>query len=78
MASLFPKIIEETKECAENEEYLDAYGVRIQPGFVVFRHAFDGRTYKQKITIQNVGSTKVCVRITKPTSYVSADSDDYD
>ncbi|GJQ86569.1 hypothetical protein Trydic_g7807 [Trypoxylus dichotomus] len=54
---------------ASKKEFLDTFGVRITPPFLEFKRAFEGKTYKQTLSIQNISKSKVVVRITEPTSF---------
>ncbi|GJQ86572.1 hypothetical protein Trydic_g7809 [Trypoxylus dichotomus] len=53
----------------DRRDFLDVFGARLTPPFLQFQQAFEGRTYKQKLSIQNIGKSKIVVRITEPTSY---------
>ncbi|GJQ85091.1 hypothetical protein Trydic_g15778 [Trypoxylus dichotomus] len=68
MSPIFPQLFQKATTCGDRKACLEVHGVRITPPFIHFKHAFEGRTYRQNLTIQNVGKSKVVVKITKPTS----------
>lgn len=71
MSAHFDSIFLKSDIFLDQKPYVDVNGVRITPPFIVFKHAFEGRTYKQRLSIQNIGRSKVHITLTPPTSYVS-------
>ncbi|GJQ85090.1 hypothetical protein Trydic_g15777 [Trypoxylus dichotomus] len=62
------QLIRRATTCEDRKACLEVHGVRITPPFIHFKHAFEGRMYRQNLTIRNVGKSKVLVKIARPTS----------
>uniref|UniRef100_A0AAR5PJX4 HYDIN/VesB/CFA65-like Ig-like domain-containing protein n=1 Tax=Dendroctonus ponderosae TaxID=77166 RepID=A0AAR5PJX4_DENPD len=66
--SYFKKNLQDMASIRELEKPLFINGVRIQPGCMIFKDAYDGKSFNQTITITNRGKFIVNIRISPPTS----------
>lgn len=71
MSPFFRELIPKAIAYDEGKAFLEVHGVRITPPFLEFKIAIEGVTYRQNLTIRNVGKSMVTVNIGKPTSVVS-------
>lgn len=54
-----------------NETSLEFAGVRFTPKVIEFPDAFEGKSFRQILKLQNVGKNPVMVRMGEPKSFVS-------
>ncbi|KAH1024599.1 uncharacterized protein LOC109538723 [Dendroctonus ponderosae] len=66
--SYFKKNLQDMASIRELEKPLFINSVRIQPGCMIFKDAYDGKSFNQTITITNRGKFIVNIRISPPTS----------
>ncbi|CAG9771982.1 unnamed protein product [Ceutorhynchus assimilis] len=51
-----------------NENPVTFHGIKIDPGCMIFKDAYDGKSYRKTVTITNCRRKIVTVRISEPTS----------